>query len=216
MSLVAEFRLTHPDFPLSRTLEDVPGFALRAEQLLADDPTAPTVFFWAEGEAFDSFEAAMDGDPTVARWERVETLCDRRFYRLDVDPDASVVLYPTDIEYGVSRIDFSASTDGLDVRTRFPDRETMRCYFDSCRGKGMDVSLHKLYEGIDVGEGPNDVSDKQCEALQRAAELGFFTVPRETDLGDVADSLGVSRQAASERIRRGTQALVTESFDMEG
>ena len=215
MSLVAEFRLSHPDIPLSATLDRAPGFSLWAEQLLADDPTAPTVFFWAEGEAFERFEAAMDDDPTVDRWERVESLCDRRFYRLDVDAEASVVLYPTDIRFGVSRLGFSETVEGLDVRTRFPDRDTMCSYFEACREKGMDVSLRRLYEGADEDDGPVDVSEKQSEALRRAAELGFFAVPRDASLGEVAESLGVSRQAASERIRRGTEALVYESFDLE-
>ena len=215
VSLVAEFRLSHPDIPLSATLDRAREFSLTAEQLLADDPAAPTVFFWAEGEAFERFESAMDEDPTVDRWERVESLRDRRFYRLDVDPMESVVLYPTDIRFGVSRLGFSETVEGLDVQTRFPDRETMRRYFDACRGKGMDVSLRTLYEGADEDDGPTTVSDKQCEALRRAAELGFFTVPRDASLSEVAESLDVSTQSASERIRRGMEALVRESFDME-
>lgn len=215
MSLVAEFRLSHPDIPLTATLDRVPGFSLWAEQLLADDPTAPTVFFWAEGGAFERFEAAMDEDPTVGRWERVESLSDRRFYRLDVEAEESVVLYPTDIRFGVSRLSFSETVEGLDVRTRFPDRETMRRYFEACREKGMDVSLQKLYEGAEEEDGSTTLSDKQCEALRRAAELGFFAVPRDAGLGEVAESLDVSTQAASERIRRGMEALVYESFDLE-
>lgn len=215
MSLVAEFRLSHPGFPLSGALERAPEVSLRAEQLLADDPAAPTVFFWAEGSGFDRFEAAMDGDGAVERWERVEAVCDRRFYRLDVDPAEAVVLYPTDVRLGVSRLGFSMTDAGLEVRTRFPDRDTICRYFEACRAKGMDVSLLRLYEGVDGDEDLPDISDKQGEALRRAAELGFFGVPRECDLAAVAESLGVSTQAASERIRRGTEALVSESFDLE-
>lgn len=214
MSLVAEFRLSHQEFPLSGALERAPAISLQAEQLLADDPAAPTVFFWAEGEGFDRFEAAMDADDGAKRWERVETACDRRFYRLDVDPAEATVLYPTDVELGVSRLGFSMTEAGLEVRTRFPDRDTICRYFDACRAKGMDVSLLRLYEGVDGDDTLPGVSDKQVEALQRAAELGFFGVPRDCELSTVAASLGVSTQAASERIRRGTEALVCESFDL--
>ena len=214
VSIVAEFRLVHPDIPTIAALERTDGMALTAEHVVADDPGSPIVFFWAEGERFDAFEAGLDDAPQIADWERIETLDGRRFYRVDVDGDEAVVIYPTDLAVGASRLGFSATADGLGVRTRFPDREAMETYFRRCREQGIEVSLERLCGG-DRDDDFHAVSEKQREALTAAAEAGYFRVPREAELGTVADALGVSTQSASERLRRGTEALVTAAFDTD-
>ncbi|GAA5059049.1 helix-turn-helix domain-containing protein [Haladaptatus pallidirubidus] len=49
----------------------------------------------------------------------------------------------------------------------------------------------------------------QRDALVAAVEHGYYRIPRDIALEDLADSLGISRQAASERLRRGIEQLVT-------
>ncbi|MFC7070804.1 helix-turn-helix domain-containing protein [Halobaculum lipolyticum] len=214
MSLVAEFRLVHPDIPTIAPLERTDGMELTAEHVVADDPGSPIVFFWADGERFDAFEAGLDDAPQIADWERIEALDGRRLYRVDVDGDESVVIYPTDLAVGASRLGFSATADGLGVRTRFPDREAMERYFRRCREQGIEVSLERLCGG-DRDDDFVAVSEKQREALRVAAESGYFAVPRETDLGALAEELDISTQSASERLRRGTAALVGEAFGVD-
>ncbi|MFC7096691.1 helix-turn-helix domain-containing protein [Halobaculum marinum] len=214
MSIVAEFRLVHPDIPTLDALARADGMALTAEQVIADDPRHPTVFFWAEGEAFDVFEAGIDDDAGICEWERIESLDGRRLYRIDIDGAASVVIYPTDVEVGASRLGFSATAAGLDVRMRFPGRQELETYFARCREQGIDVSLTRLY-GSERDDDFLTVSPKQREALVAAAERGYFRVPRESDLSSLAGDLGVSAQSASERLRRGTEALVREAFDVD-
>jgi len=48
----------------------------------------------------------------------------------------------------------------------------------------------------------------RAEALVSAVERGYFEVPRGVTLGDIADDLGISQQAASERVRRGTNTVL--------
>jgi predicted DNA binding protein len=48
----------------------------------------------------------------------------------------------------------------------------------------------------------------QYEALTLACERGYFAVPREIDLEGLAEEIGVSHQALSERLRRGHQTLI--------
>ena len=58
------------------------------------------------------------------------------------------------------------------------------------------------------------LTDKQQAALATAYAMGYFEHPQETDLGSIADELGVSTSAASGRIRRGISALI-ESFPQQ-
>ena len=45
------------------------------------------------------------------------------------------------------------------------------------------------------------VTDRQFEAVSVAVELGYYTVPREVDLGDVADGLGCAESTVSNLLR---------------
>jgi predicted DNA binding protein len=61
--------------------------------------------------------------------------------------------------------------------------------------------------GTDGGDenGPDDVA-----LVVRAAEAGYFAVPRETSLAAVAERADLSDVEASRRLRRGIERLVRD------
>jgi predicted DNA binding protein len=61
------------------------------------------------------------------------------------------------------------------------------------------------------GSGGDPLTDRQLECLTVAERMGYFEVPRECSLAEVADALGVDTSTVSETIRRGT-AHVLERF----
>lgn len=56
------------------------------------------------------------------------------------------------------------------------------------------------------------LTDVQRETLLAAHETGYFEVPREATLGDLAEQLGVTDTAASQRLRRGMATLVAATL----
>jgi hypothetical protein len=54
----------------------------------------------------------------------------------------------------------------------------------------------------------------QREAIRAAADRGYFKVPREVSLKELAEQLGVSEQAVSQRLRRGLGNLVAGSVEI--
>jgi len=58
-------------------------------------------------------------------------------------------------------------------------------------------------------------TDEEGTLLTDRQREGYFAVPRECTLAELADELGVDRSAASETIRRGT-ARVVEQFLLSG
>jgi len=64
----------------------------------------------------------------------------------------------------------------------------------------------------DQPAGRYGLTDAQFEALATAWERGFYTVPREVELVDIAADLGISHQALSERLRRGIDALIQDTL----
>lgn len=218
MSLIAEYRVSSPELPLMSALATVPEMTLSVEEEYATTPSEPVFFVWAEGDDFERFETAVEEDETVASMSVVDALNDRRLYRVQVSPQADVVMYPAGIDVGAAQLAVTATHEGLDVRQRFPSRAAFRTYRDRCTEMGVDFSLRRLY-GLDDSQGSTDasygLSQKQRETLTTAVSEGYFEVPRQCDLEDLASQLDVSKQSVSERLRRGTGRLVRSAFAVD-
>jgi len=56
------------------------------------------------------------------------------------------------------------------------------------------------------------LTPEQRETLLMAVEKGYFSVPRETKLAEIAEVVGITQQAASERVRRGAETVLRKSL----
>jgi len=213
VGVIAEFTFRHPGLPLMSSLEES-DVRLDVEQAVAADPDEPVLFVWASDGDLDEFEAALGRDETVAEYTLVEDAGDHRLYRVAVSEQTPVSLYPVDDRMEASRLDVTSSADGVDARLRFPDRESLSEFRPRVEARGVDATLRGVYSDTESALGDEyGLSAKQREALVTAAELGYYDVPRQASLSDVADDLDVSPQAASERLRRGVKTFVREALD---
>jgi predicted DNA binding protein len=213
VGVIAEFTFRHPGLPLMPTLEES-GVQLDVEQAVAADPDEPVLFVWASDGDLDDFETAAEHDPTVADFTLVEDAGDRRLYRVAINGETPVSLYPIDDRMEASRLDVSSTADGVEARLRFPDRESLSEFQPRVEVRGVDVTLRGVYSDTETALGDEyGLSAKQREALVTAAELGYYDIPRQASLSDVADEIGISSQAVSERLRRGLKTFVREELD---
>lgn len=83
-------------------------------------------------------------------------------------------------------------------------------------GETVGVALERVYPLGDEDEEAVaqrwDVTPAQEEALRLAYEMGYFSVPRETDASAVAAELGIGKSAFLERLRRGQAAVFGQVF----
>jgi predicted DNA binding protein len=95
---------------------------------------------------------------------------------------------------------------------RVESRAALGTFQDQCDEHGIEFELVRLYCLTEPKMGQFNVSEKQFEALLAALEMDYFAIPREATLGDLADVLGISKRAASERLRRGQTNLLHNSL----
>ncbi|ELZ96703.1 helix-turn-helix domain-containing protein [Haloferax sulfurifontis] len=107
--------------------------------------------------------------------------------------------FPLVVEDGVMTFGVTATREEFDA---FGDR--------------LDVSgfCYELLSVTHREEGGGPLTGRQLECLTVAERMGYFEVPRECTLAEVADTLGVDPSTVSETIRRGA-ARVLEQFFME-
>jgi predicted DNA binding protein len=56
------------------------------------------------------------------------------------------------------------------------------------------------------------LTDKQRETLEIALRTGYYEQPRKADLSDLADEIGVSKSAVSQRLRSAEAKIIKNAF----
>jgi len=96
---------------------------------------------------------------------------------------------------------------------RFRDHARVSEFKTLCDRDGVTVSLQSIDHEIEDSTPDGPLTPAQRETLELAVQRGYFSIPRDATLSELADDLGVSDQATSERIRRGVQALLVRRLD---
>jgi predicted DNA binding protein len=215
MSVIAECSLDPTRLSFATALSAASTVELAVEREYGTRSAMPVVFCWARGEDLDGFERTLAEDGTVTDIRRLSDAGDRRLYRLRLTGAASVVTYDTWIDLGAARLEMRYTDERWHARMRFPDRDALGTFREFCLDHDLDFRLHRLYDSDADGESGtarNRLTTHQREALRLAHEGGYFGIPRETTLGDIAAELDISNQAASERLRRGCGRIVGDRF----
>lgn len=96
---------------------------------------------------------------------------------------------------------------------RFHSHERLADCYHRCIDQGVRPTVERVR--ADDGGDPLEsraLTTAQREALAAAYESGYFAVPREVTLVGLADRLGISDTAASQRIRRGVENLLEDAL----
>lgn len=75
--------------------------------------------------------------------------------------------------------------------------------------------MERIYGLDSLSRVRHNLIDEQHDTLIEAIECGYYDIPRETNLEEFSDRLGLSHQAVSERVRRGVKNLVTSALLVE-
>ena len=215
MTLIADFYLETP--VLQTAIREAPDMSVTIEQqtLRGSKPFALT--FWASGGDFEAFEVGLADDPTVDSADVLASVGDQRLYQSELTPEGSdQMTYHAWADLGGVFVSSNRVNDGWRIRIRFPDREALREYVEYCEQRNLTLDLRQLYDAGRETGGAVGLTDRQRETLQTATEMGYFQVPRQAELEDLAEVLGVSRQAVSERLRRATETLVRATVSDDG
>ncbi|SFC34778.1 hypothetical protein SAMN05444422_107128 [Halobiforma haloterrestris] len=105
--------------------------------------------------------------------------------------------------------------DSLRVSLTTPNRTELERIVNDLRETGATVQLERITSSGPDADGrttpdpdADGLTEKQREAVVAAVESGYYETPRRADLGDLADELGVSRSAVSQRLNTVESKLV--------
>lgn len=207
MSVVGEFTVPTSGFTLEHALTTVPEMTVEAERSASHSSEEVMPFLWARGADFGQFKQAVDDDPTVTEVAVAEETGDEMLYRLKW-ADEFCDLINDMIDHHANILEAKARADQWHLRLRFAQEEMLSDFQSHFREQDRQFELHRLGRPSEPRQRVFGLTDDQYEALTAAVKAGYFSVPRNVSVGELGHELDISANAASERIRRGCNAMI--------
>ncbi|WP_227377378.1 helix-turn-helix domain-containing protein [Haladaptatus halobius] len=208
---VVEVEVPANEFALSQTLSDVEGSELEIERVVAHDSAMMMPFVWVSGGEREEIETAFSEDPSVNQFELLASPNDEWFYRMEwVDQIETLVQILIEEEGTV--LAATGNSDHWNLRILFPDRDSLSRTYEYCEENGLSLEILNIYQLEEGRQGRFGLTEEQQDALTLAYDEGYYDIPRNLDAGDLADELGITHQAVSERLRRAHENLVKNTL----
>lgn len=206
--------------PMQEFIRD--GDAVRYEELQAwsgvtGDRNIEHELFYAEADR-EAYEAALSAVDSV-RWYDLTPIDDESFYVYvsqetrpedvawrEAFADLNLVLAPPVVYDEDAAFHMILVGPGEELRTMLSDLP-----------EEIDVTVKTVGE-YDRRHAPvaGELTTRQLEAVETAAELGFYEIPREAGVEDVADELDCAPSTASDLLQRAESGAMRRLVERHG
>lgn len=213
MSAFAEFRAPSATYPLGEALAAHPEVSIEVEAVV---PTGgSTHYVWIYGVGREDAVTALRSHSGVRDVKIVDELPDRFLVRFDWSSEQSPI-FAGAREFDGRIVTVQGSGPALDFRIQFPDKDSLTAFYHACQERDLGIRLVQWYDQENPLEQEGlDISPKQREALEAAFQAGYFDIPRQVTLQQLAEELDVSEQGVSERLRRGLSAYLKATLNAD-
>lgn len=213
MSTIAELRLPAPETTLATAFDHVPDATFELESSVSK--TNPCL--WVADVERDRIEAAFDADPSIEGYDALVESQSRILYDLEfVDGDGIGTLCDPLLVDGGSLLEAWGTEGWWQVRVRFPDRDALTNAYERLLECDISADLRRVTDVTNATEPDTRLTPEQREALEAALQYGYFEIPRQISMEELAAELDISHQALSERFRRAYETLVDEELQPPG
>lgn len=214
MTVILEFTVPSHIFEFGRQLELPSDVELDVEQIVpAADSVMP--FSWVSGD-MEAFERSIDDDDGMEYSLLIDDeQKERKLYRLEWDASDSDLIHSI-LECDGVVLNAVGTDEEWTFNVRFEEREDMSRFHEICAEAELEIKVTRVYNPIEVsGDFREGMTSTQRSTLLDAFEAGYFDIPRQTSLVELAEEYDVSDQAVSERLRRATSQLIDSALVVE-
>ncbi|WP_336000656.1 helix-turn-helix domain-containing protein [Halorientalis halophila] len=211
MSVIVEIEVVASDFELGRILDLVPGTRIEVETMVpAGERAVP--LFWVFNSDRESFETSIQEHGSVEEITEIDVFEDRILYAIDWDVGTDR-FFGAITDNGGHVLAATGHTDAWQFELRFPSHEQLSAFQTALEDARIHHQVARVYNPTKPDAGPwFGLTPTQREALTLAVETGYYDIPRNCTTVELADKLGISDQAVTERLRRAIVNLVDHSL----
>lgn len=205
MVVVADVVVPADEFELGQIFDSFPDIEIEIERIIPLESGIKPLFWVAGADPATVVDTLRE-----TRYARSVDLLtdadDRALVSIDWSPKIDHFLDPLVVHDGdVLRAE--GDVERWEFRIQFHDRSALRAFRDDCVERELQIEVIRIYNP----HAPEEevlLTDPQWDALIAAHEGGYWRIPRQTTVNEIAEQLGISSQATSERLRRATNSLV--------
>lgn len=211
MAVIAEFTVPATSFALRRTFEVVPDVTIEVERLATHSREWVMPFLWATSDDIVAVENALREDPSVAEVERIGHDGTVGEFEVEWDEDFQELIDAIVNQHGIL-LEADAAAGTWHLKLKFTYRDAVGEFQTYFSEREYEFELQRIYESTAPKEREYDLTPAQYEVLVTALEQGYFSIPRDAQIDDLAEELDVSTNAVSQRLRRATRNLTTNTL----
>lgn len=212
MSVIAEFSVSSDDFALHHALTAAPDMVVDIERVVATMEDRVMPYFWVSGGDQTEFEDAFLDDDSVTNITKIEALDDAQLYRAEWTKNIETIVYAY-VDIGATILNAIGRNGAWELKMRFDDRSNLQEFQEYCDEKEISFELNRLIdEEHPMASAQFDLTPTQRETLVTALESGYYEIPQEVTMNELADELGISQQALSKRFHQGHKNLVNSTL----
>lgn len=219
MAIEASFTVEQADFPLSAVFEQLSDVTIELDRVV---PTGDAVvpYFWISVDDTDHLTTDLSGDIGIDQVKVIDQVEKQMFVRIDWNLDFESVLTAI-VNTDVSLLSGIGNNEQWTFELRANDQQELSDFQTYCREHNIPIELTELHavsslksdREYDLTEGQKKaLTEGQKKALVMAYSRGYFDSPRDATQDDLADELGITRQAVSSRLQRGIRRLVASTL----
>lgn len=215
MSVIVDVSVPAEEFPLGSLLEVRPGVQVRLETMI---PTGEQVvpYFWVRSPDVEAVESALEAADIVEGVRVVDQVGDETLFRVGWSQDIDG-LFDSVRESDAVVLEGTGLGDSWLFQLRFPDDDRLSTFYRDVVDRDIPVEIEQIHDPVDSPQlGNFGLTEVQRETLVTALEAGYFAVPRETTLIELAERLEVSDTAISQRLRRALTSLLNDVLVRDG
>lgn len=205
MAVIADITIDAEAFDLGRVLSGFPDVTIELERIVPLEQNIIPLF-WISGADLDAIEAALADHVHTERVKRLTTTDDETLFEVHWTTEINGVIQAL-IAHRAKILEATGTADEWEFRLRFGSHEDLSEFNMELTEGDVPITLRHLYNPS-IPEEQAPLSPEQEEALRRAYYDGYYAVPRRKNLVELADDFDISDSALSQRLRRGTAAMI--------
>lgn len=212
MSVIGEFTVPAESFALPEALAAAPAVTVEAERLATHSTMEVLPFLWADGGAHEGFHEELVDDPTVAEATAADETDAGVLFKVHWH-DRVPELVDEMVDHHATIVEARGRDGEWRLKLRFVEESQVSGFREHFAGRRFEV--RRLYRPTAPRQREYDLTAEQHAALVAALRSGYFGVPRDASVEDLGDELGISANAVSQRLRRGSANLVRTALTFD-
>lgn len=209
-SIIVDITIPAESFELGRIFEDIPGISVQLERTVPLQSEPLPLFRVADGDEA-AIKAALQDHSQIKRVRLLMTTeTGEKLFEVRWQPGLNGLIRAM-IETNARLLKAEGNADEWKFRLRFATNEDLTAFNQAATDNGIPLTLQQLYNPTEPDE-QSPISDKQRDAIEQAYRRGYFNVPRDSTVADLAGTMDISDSAFSQRLRRGLSTLIRKTL----